>query len=84
MVVTIWVVPGASRSEVKGLYGDAVKVRVVAPPEGGRANDEAQSLLSALTGFPAELVSGAASRRKEILLLGGDVAGVAAIFAIDV
>lgn len=81
--MTIWVVPGASRSEIKGLHGDAVKVRVAAPPEGGRANDEVRSLLSAATGLRAELVSGATSRRKEILLYGGHVAGVADAFAVE-
>jgi len=77
------VVPGASRSEVKGLHGDALKVRVAAPPEGGRANDEARSLLGRATGLRAELISGAASRRKEILLHGGDIDGVAAALAIE-
>ncbi len=71
VVLTVWVVPGASRSEVVGRHGDALRVRVAAPPEGGKANDAAVGLLSAHFGVDrAVLVSGAGSRRKRIVLLG--------------
>lgn len=78
VVVTVWAVPGASRTEIKGLHGDAVKVRVSAPAEEGRANGEICRLLHELTGRPAELISGARSRRKRILLRGADLETVAA------
>lgn len=67
-----WVVPGASRSEIKGTYGETLRIRVAAPPEGGKANREASRLLSATLGGEAELLSGAASREKQILLRGID------------
>ncbi len=38
--VLIWIkaVPGASRDEITGVIGDRLKVRISAPPEGGKAN----------------------------------------------
>jgi uncharacterized protein (TIGR00251 family) len=38
--VRLWIkaVPGASRDQIAGLVGDRLKVRVSAPPEGGKAN----------------------------------------------
>ncbi|MBN4059740.1 MAG: hypothetical protein COA71_03365 [SAR86 cluster bacterium] len=40
------VVPGASNSSIVGWLGDALKVRVVAAPEKGKANKEVLRLLS--------------------------------------
>ena len=66
-------VPGASRSEIVGRLGEALKVRVAAPPEGGKANREILALLAARLGLPAAdvtLVSGAASPAKVVELRG--------------
>jgi uncharacterized protein (TIGR00251 family) len=66
-------VPGASRSEIVGRLGEALKVRVAAPPEGGKANCEILELLAEKLGLPAAgvaLVSGAASPAKVIELRG--------------
>ena len=60
--------PGARRPGVAGRYGDAWKVRVVEPPEDGRANDAVLRLLSDALGVRAELVSGFASRDKVVAL----------------
>jgi uncharacterized protein (TIGR00251 family) len=45
MLLNVKVVPGARRTEIAGRYGEGVKVRVAAPPEGGKAN---QALLDVL------------------------------------
>ena len=67
--VTVWVVPGTSRTEIKGLHGDALRVRVAAPAEGGKANRALLALLGAETGArEVTLLSGAGSRRKTLLL----------------
>ncbi|MFZ0492315.1 MAG: DUF167 domain-containing protein [Acidimicrobiia bacterium] len=68
--VLVWVVPGASRTEITGVHDGAIRIRVTAPPEGGRANKAVVEILAAAAGAPARLVSGAASRRKRILLEG--------------
>jgi uncharacterized protein len=65
--VSIKVVPGASRDRVVGRYGDAVKVQVSAPPEGGKANKAVLALLAAALGVRANqlrLVRGATQSRK--------------------
>jgi uncharacterized protein (TIGR00251 family) len=66
-------VPGASRSEIVGRLGAALKIRVAAPPEGGKANREILELLAGRLGLPAAsvtLVSGAASSAKVVELRG--------------
>jgi hypothetical protein len=66
-------VPGASRTEIVGRLGEALKVRVAAPPEGGQANRAILALLAERLGLPAAgvtLVSGAASPAKVVALRG--------------
>lgn len=63
------VVPGAARSEVGGIRDGALLVRVAAPPEKGKANEELRGCLARALGISktaVELVAGAASRRKRI------------------
>jgi uncharacterized protein len=69
------VAPGAKRSEIVGRYGDGWRVRVHAPPERGRANEEVLTLLAETLRLepPAlRLVAGAASRDKVVELDGVD------------
>lgn len=71
VLATVWVVPGAAREEVVGLYAGALRVRVSAPPEAGRANRAAAALVArVLGGRSGEVVSGAAARRKQVLVSG--------------
>jgi uncharacterized protein (TIGR00251 family) len=68
--------PGAGRTQVVGRHGDALKVRVAAPPEHGKANDALAGVLAEAFGVPAakvSLVSGASSRVKRFRLDGVDV-----------
>jgi uncharacterized protein len=54
--LSVRVVPGARRSEVVGRVGDAWKLRVAAPPERGRANDELVALLARALHVPRSSV----------------------------
>lgn len=75
VVLHVHVQPGAGRSAVVGRHGDALKVRVAAPPIGGRANEATRALLADALGLPgAEVVltGGESSRSKRFRLLGVD------------
>ncbi len=67
--------PGATRSGVVGRHGDGWKVRVTAPPEGGRANDAVLRLLADTLAVPratVRLVSGHGGRDKIVELAAAD------------
>jgi uncharacterized protein len=68
--VDVWVVPGASRDSVDGPHGGALKVRVAAPADKGRANQAVTDLLSAHFDAPVSLLRGETSRRKTFLVRG--------------
>src|SRR5947209_7265002 len=80
VVLRLHVQPGAGRTAVVGRHGDALKVRVAAAPEGGRANDACLVLIGETLGVPAgqlELTSGASSRSKRVRVTGVAPADVA-------
>ena len=63
------VAPGAHRTELVGRLGDAWKLRVSAPPERGRANDEVVALLAAELGLARSeirVVAGQTARDKVV------------------
>ncbi len=73
VVLRLSVSPGAGRSLVVGRHGDALKVRVGAPPERGRANTAVVELLASVLGVPkadVEVVSGETSRSKRVSVAG--------------
>ncbi|HVL06176.1 MAG TPA: DUF167 domain-containing protein [Acidimicrobiales bacterium] len=78
VVLHVHVQPGAGRSAVVGRHGTALKVRVAAAPEGGRANEACAELLADTFGLQraqVELVSGPSSRTKQFKLTGVDLDG---------
>ena len=67
------VVPRASKNEIVGVHGDALKVRLTAPPVEGRANEALIAFLARRLGVrksQVEIVAGATSRRKMIRVIG--------------
>ena len=67
VLIRVWAVPRASRTEIAGWHGGRVRIRVTAPPEGGRANQQVSRALSERLGSPVELISGASGRGKVFL-----------------
>jgi uncharacterized protein len=77
--VVVHVQPRARRTEVAGLHGDAVKVRVAAPPADGAANGELVRFVAERLGVArgaVRIAAGATSRRKVVEVDGRDGAAV--------
>ena len=65
--------PGAKRTEVCGLHGEALKIRVAAPALEDRANDALVEFIAEQLGVPKRavtIVSGGKSREKRIEIRG--------------
>jgi uncharacterized protein (TIGR00251 family) len=69
------VVPGARQERIVGVLGDALKMSVSQPPEGGAANNAVVRLLAAVLEVPlnhVQIVRGHTNPRKEVLIHGLD------------
>lgn len=67
------VVPGASRTRIVGRWGEALKVAVAAPPEGGKANSALVALLAKTFGVgrgAVTIVAGQSQPRKRVSVSG--------------
>lgn len=85
--VLLWIkaVPGASRDQISRALGDRLKIRISAPPEGGKANDAICRLLAETLGIKPKQVtleSGQSSAEKTVRIIGANVAEVRA--ALDI
>jgi uncharacterized protein len=79
--IQLRVSPGARRTAVAGRHGDGWKVRVAAPPEGGRANAELERHLAGLLGVDrrdVRVVAGSRGRDKVVEIDGPTAAAVTA------
>jgi uncharacterized protein (TIGR00251 family) len=84
VVLAVRVQPGAARPGVVGRHGDAVKVRVAAAPEQGKANAALVELLAAELGVrraDVEVVAGRTNRTKRVRIAGVDAGRVEAWLA---
>lgn len=73
LTLTLHVQPGAKRTEVAGLHGDALKIRLAAPPIEGRANEALLRFIAESFGVPlrqVELKQGGQSRHKVVAVSG--------------
>ncbi len=65
--------PRASRSGVDGVHGDAVRVRVTAPPVEGAANEAVVEVIAEWLGVPRRtvtIIAGASGRSKVVEVAG--------------
>ncbi len=69
----VYVQPRSSRTAVVGTHGDAIKIKLQAPPVDGAANDELIRFVAKALGVPrtsVRIVSGLTSRRKRLTIDG--------------
>lgn len=67
--LTVHVQPGAKTTACAGIHGDALKIRLHAPPVDGKANQALTAWLAKTLGCPQsaiELIRGQTSRRKTL------------------
>jgi uncharacterized protein len=65
--------PRSSRTEVAGLHGNRIKLKVAAPPVDGAANDEIIDFVASELGVrksDVEFVSGQTGKRKTLHVFG--------------
>ena len=79
-LLLLYIQPGASKSTLKGIHGDRLKVAIKAPPVEGEANAALIRFLSEQLGLPQKgihLLSGDTSRMKNIWIDDLDSEGIA-------
>lgn len=73
--LTVHVQPGAKTTSCAGLYGDALKIRLAAPPVDGKANQALVAWLAGTLGCAQntiDLIRGQTSRRKTLAIDAGN------------
>jgi len=72
----IKVQPGAAKNEIVGVQGDALKIKINAPPVKGKANKALMGFLAeklAVKKSEVEIISGHMSKIKKIKVVGEGV-----------
>ena len=76
ITLTLHVQPGAKRTDVAGLHGEALKIRLAAPPIEGRANEALLRFIAESFGVTlrqVELKQGGQSRHKVVVITGSKI-----------
>jgi uncharacterized protein (TIGR00251 family) len=71
VVVQIYVIPNAKKTEIIGQYGESLKVKISSPPVDGAANREIKKFFSKIFNLnksKVEILHGEKSKNKKILL----------------
>lgn len=77
ITLTLHVQPGAKRTEVVGLHGEALKIKLAAPPVEGKANEALLRYIANRFDVAlrhVELKQGEQSRHKVIAISGSKIA----------
>lgn len=81
LILSLHIQPGAKKTEIAGSHGEALKIRLNAPPVDGKANDCLIAFLADRLELPKARVileSGQTSRSKRVRILGIEAAAAAA------
>lgn len=73
LIIHVHATPRASKNQIQGLHGNALKIRLQAPPVDGKANETLIEFLANALGIPQRqitLLSGQTSRQKRLRLQG--------------
>lgn len=79
LVLTLHIQPAAKKTEVVGVHGDALKIRLAAPPVDGKANAALIKFIAAQLGVSKNsvtLISGDTARAKRLRVVGVDTSAV--------
>jgi len=71
--LSVYIQPGASKSEIVGPHGESLKIRIKAPPVEGKANETLIEFLSDLLGVSkrsVQVVKGELQRNKVVRVEG--------------
>lgn len=71
LIFKIRVQPRSSRNQIAGLYGDALKINITAPPVDNAANKACTAFLADLLSVPKSsvtIVSGHTGRNKQVMV----------------
>ena len=71
LLLSVKLQPGASKNEIVGIIGEALKIRISAPPVDGRANKQLIAFLAdvfKVAKSDIQLLSGHSSRNKRLLI----------------
>jgi uncharacterized protein (TIGR00251 family) len=75
VIVSLHIQPGAKKTAVVGPHGDALKIRLAAPPVDGKANAALLAFIAEKVGagrtggkLAVELISGQTSRAKRVCI----------------
>ena len=74
-IISLYIQPGASRTELIGVHNEQIKIKIAAPPVDGAANEELLQFLKKKLKIPKRditLVSGESSRSKRVHVAGVD------------
>ncbi|HPR05782.1 MAG TPA: DUF167 family protein [Denitromonas sp.] len=85
LMLSLHIQPGAKTTEFVGLHGEAMKVRLAAPPVDGKANAALIAFLAKFCAVPKSavtLVSGQSARAKRVRIEGADAALKARLVAL--
>lgn len=76
VIFKVFVQPRSSKNTISGIHGDALKIKLTAPPVDNAANRMCTTFLAKLLGVPKssiEILSGHTGRTKQVLLRSNQV-----------